>query len=503
MSAEGQDPLRMQTPPPIAQPPSPPAGTSLGRALAWTAATRWTSQVMAWAATILVARLLAPSDYGIVAMSTMFLGLVTLVSEFGIGSAVVALRRLADAQVRQLHTLAVLLGIFCLLFAAALAWPLALFFATPALTAVVVVSATGFAVNGIRVVPDALLQRDQRFKLLGGLEAGKGILVAIATPIMAWLGYGYWAIVLGNLLGAVVHATATLLVRRVEFNLPRIAELKEAITFSKHLLITRLAWYGYANADYLVVGKLMGQVALGFYTMAWSLANMPVEKFSVLVNRVAPSFFSAAQEDEVTMRSHLLSLSQALSLLTVPLSLGMAATADDVVLVVLGERWAGAIVPLMLLSLYASIRALATVLPSVLMVRGESRFLMRNTLAGLAVMTASFLVGVGWGTTGVAAAWLVTYPFIVVPLAARTLRSIRLPWGEYLRALWPAFASSAWMVAVVLVIRWTVGADERAVRLSASVAAGAGAYAASLFLLHPVAAERALRFARQLRPAKA
>jgi O-antigen/teichoic acid export membrane protein len=164
------------------------------RSVAWNSVARWASQLLTWLSTIFVARMLMPSDYGLVGMATVFTGLVTLLSEVGLGTAVVALRDLDRGRIAQINTLGVLLGTVACLLCVAVARPLGSFFA-PEVTAIVLVLSVTFVIGGFRVVPHALLKRRLQFKLLSLIEASRALVMAVLTFMLAWFGFGYWALV--------------------------------------------------------------------------------------------------------------------------------------------------------------------------------------------------------------------------------------------------------------------------------------------------------------------
>ena len=132
---------------------------SFVRNVFWTGAAKALSQLLGWVSSFFVARVLAPEDYGLVGMATVFLGVVTLVSESGIGITIVTLRHLDREQVAQLNVVAVLLGAAGFVACAAAAVPLGWFFRSEALPAVVIALGTTFVLSGFRVVPNALLQQ--------------------------------------------------------------------------------------------------------------------------------------------------------------------------------------------------------------------------------------------------------------------------------------------------------------------------------------------------------
>src|SRR5579862_7815041 len=145
----------------------------LVRGIAWTAGMKWSAQVLSWASTLIVARILDPNDYGLVGMATVYLGLANLISEFGVGTTVVTLRDLDDEDVAQLNGFAVLLGLAGFVLSCLLAIPLGMFFNSPRLPWVVLAMSTTFIISSFQAVPLGLLQRDLRFKVVSIIDAAK------------------------------------------------------------------------------------------------------------------------------------------------------------------------------------------------------------------------------------------------------------------------------------------------------------------------------------------
>ncbi len=463
--------------PPITDIEKPDLDGSLVRGLAWAGGVRWISQLVAWASTLIVARLLMPEDYGIVGMATVYLGLITLISEFGVGTTVVTLRELSPENLAQLNTLAILLGFAGLAISCVAAVPLGIFFASPRLPWVVVAMSTNFVVSSFRSVPSALLQRDLRFKLLSVIEGTKSLALALVTVLAAWMGFRYWTLVIGSVAGAIIDTSLTLSRRRCVFAWPRVSSLRHAIRFTGHIVISRLAWYCYSSADFVVSGRVLGERALGVYSLAWNMANVPADKLAGVVNSVTPALFSAVQTERALLRRYLLSLTEGISLIALPASLGLGLVAPEFVVALLGQKWEPAVMPLRLLAFFASFRCLAPMIPVALNTIGESRFSMWNSVAAALLMPASFWVGSRWGNTGIAAAWLLLYPLVAVPLFHRAFRKIDLPWKDYLRVLRPALAGSLVMAAVVMMLKKSLSSgNSAAIRLTIEVLGGGVAY---------------------------
>jgi O-antigen/teichoic acid export membrane protein len=448
--------------------------------MAWTGGVKWGSQLFAWGATLIVARLLTPRDYGLVAMAAVYLGLTALLSEFGVGAAVVMLRDLADEQVAQINSLAVMFGIAAFALSCVIATPLGHFFNAPELPPVVIVLSFAFIITAFRTVPYSLLQREFRFKTLALIDGVQTLTTATGMVTLAVLGLGYWTLVFGGLLGTAA-ATLLILASRATFAWPRLGPLKRAITFSWHIVASRLAFYVYSSADQVVAGKLLGKTALGGYSFAATLATMFPEKIVSLMASVTPSIFSSVQTQPERLRRYVLSLTEGLALVTFPATLGLAAVAEPFVLTVLGEKWRVMIAPLQVLAAYAGVRSISPLPAQVLSAVGEARFAMWTQVAGAVLFPVAFLLASRWGAVGIATAWVAVHPIVNVPVFVRSFSKIGLSARHYVGALASALVGSAIMLIAILVVdrslpeAWTNGA-----RLAIEIGAGIIAYVLTL-----------------------
>jgi len=457
----------------------------LARGVAWTAAAKWLTQIVTWGITLIVARLLAPSDYGLLGIAVICLNFVTLFSEFGLGTAVITLQDLTYEQVSQLNSLSLLLGFIGFGVAAATAYPLGIFFKAPKVSLVIIVMSIGFVVSAFRTVPYALLQKDLRFRLLAFIEGLQIAIQSISTLVLAFLGCRYWALVLGNLSVSLTSTALTLIWRRQSFAWPRLSQIQKALVYSWHIVVGRLSCAVYDTSDFIVAGRVLGQAPLGAYTMAWTLAQAPLEKLSNLVNRVTPSVFAAIQSDLAALRRYLRAITGGLALVIFPATLGMALVAREFVQLALGSKWSGVVLPLELLALHALLRSNVILLTPVLNVVGEQRFAMWNNLIALVILPISFYIGSRWGTGGIAGVWVFVYPFVFLPLYVRLFRRIQMKAGEYLGALWPAVNGCILMTVAVGVVKRMLSVSLALYyRFALEILVGALAYVLALSLIH-------------------
>jgi teichuronic acid exporter len=463
---------------------------SLVHGIAWTGAMRFASQGLRWGATLLLARLLSPADYGLVGYATVYLGLVTLVNELGLSAAIVQQRDLTKVQIAKLGGISILLGIGFFGLTLAMAPLVALFFREPRVEPIVIILSSTFVLRGFQVLPRALMTRELAFRRLAWIDGAEAAVLAGSTLLLALLGHGYWALVFGSIIGT---ATGTLLAwwwRSHPIAWPSdFASIRHAVSYGAHVAAARVTWYVYSNADFAVVGRMLGTVALGAYTFGWTIANIPVEKVTAVLSRVTTGVFASAQHDAVAIRRYLLSLTEGLSVITFPIAAGLALVAHDFVLVVLGDKWEPAIVPMAILVAYSGFRSISVLFAQVLVATGRARRNMHFSIVAAVVLPILFVIGSRWGTAGVALGWIVGFPLVFVPLAMRyTLKAIGMTWRQYGGAMWPAVSAVLVMCVAVLGVRLALPDGNEtatmALRLVVMAAVGAAAYTATLFGAH-------------------
>jgi PST family polysaccharide transporter len=236
--------------------------------------------------------------------------------------------------------------------------------------------------------------------------------------------------------------------------------------------------------DNLTAGRVLGQTALGFYGLAWTLANVPLEKVTSLVTTVVPSYLAAVQNDHAALRRYLRTLSEAIALLTFPATIGLALVAHELVPLLLGHKWINMIPPLEILCLYAGFRSVMALVSNVLVAVGNARFVMWNHLAAVVILPIAFYIGSRWGTRGIAWGWVLAYPLVVMPVYRKTFQAIEMRVGEYLRALRPAIDGVLVMSIAVLGVKWAAHSLHPLRLLVIEIAAGGLAYSAVLLLFH-------------------
>ena len=458
---------------------------SLVVGVAWTAGMKWGTQILSWASTLLVARLLSPTDYGLYGMAMVFQGFLAPIYDLGIGAAIIQRRDLSEDEIARLGGLTLLFGAGFAILTVALAAPVASFYREPAVRWILIMLAAGSAVASFQILPRTVLARALQFRTIALIEGVAAVTQTLCTVGLAIAGYRYEALVYGAVLGAVVSTIIAAGAVRHRYAWPRRAsKLGAAMRYGWHVTLSRVGWYIYTNADFAIVGRVLGKAPLGAYTFGWTIATIPVDRVASLVGRVIPSVFASIQDNVPAMRRYCLGVTEGLAFIVLPLSVGLAITADDFVRVVLGDRWEAAIGPLRLLAFYGGFRSLATVVSPILVATGHARRNLHFTLLATAVLPPLFYLGTRWGPTGVAAAWIIGFPVVSLPAYAFTLRMLAIRAGDYLAALWPALSATAAMSAAVIIGRAATSHWPLGVRFALEVLVGGVTYVGVVLALH-------------------
>ncbi len=466
----------------------------------WTAGAKWLSQLFTWGSLIVITRFVSPADFGVVALAGVYLDIAKIIGQSGFGTAAITLRDLTESELKQINSVAVLSSIMMFSISCAAARPLGYFFHSPELPLVVTVMSVTMLTAGFQTIPYSLLQRQFRFKLLSVTQTITSLVQSICTLVLAYLGYRYWALVAGYVLGAVISAVVPVLCEPRAFNWPRIKAIHHALTFSWHVLVARLSWSFYNDSDQLIAGRMLGTAVLGQYGLAWNLATMPVEKVTSLVGQVTRPVFAARQTDYGELRRYLLRLTESLSVITFPMGIGLALTAHDGVPLIFGKAWIGAIVPLQILAFFGCAMSVSALLVPVLTALRDTRYVMMTNLAGAILMPTAFYLGSHWGAAGIATGWILAYPFILFALCRRVFRRIGLSGRAYVQALGPALSGVAAMAIAVLLVRYTALSGSTGwIPLVLEVMVGAASYAATLVIFHRNRLLTVVRWYRRIR----
>jgi O-antigen/teichoic acid export membrane protein len=447
----------------------------------WSAGLKLVSQIMTWAITIFVIRLLAPADYGLLAMATVFVSFLTMFSEMGLGAAVVQQSRVDEALLKRVLGVVLVLN-FSLAAILVMSAPLvAHFYDEPRVTSVLRTLSLQFILAGFAVMPNAALQRRMAFRNRALLDLASALVASGTTLAMALQGAGVWALVAGALGGQLCKTVGLNWLSPTRYG-PEFSfkGLRELLRFGGQFTAIQVFWVFLSQVDIVIAAKWLGHEALGFYSVATHFASLPGQRISSLVNQVAFAAFARLQTEVAQTGVHVLKGVRLLSFFAFPVLWGLSSVAAEAVEVVLGHAWAQAAFPLQVLALIIPLRIVGNFVSTALQGLGRSDVVLRNVMWASLIAPLAFLVGVTHGgLAGLSLAWLVVTPLVFLQGMLRGLPLLGLHWGQLVGAMAPAAGASLLMVGAVTAARHFVFSQQDSLwRLCGLVVVGALAYGA-------------------------
>jgi O-antigen/teichoic acid export membrane protein len=413
--------------------PGRPARNSLtgqaSRALGWSFGSTLLNKVSLFGVGIMLARLLGPHAFGTYAVAYVALSALLAFNELGVSLAIVRWQGDPSEIIPTVTTIsagvsAVICG-GCLL--AAPAYTAAM--GTPGATAVVRVLALAVLIDGFTSTPVAVLQRSFRQGRKTIADQANVWLSTGVTIALAWSGAGAMSLAVGRLAGCTAGAILLLAFapESLRLGFDR-AKARALLRFGLPLAGASLVAFGVATADQIVVGHLLGTVALGFYVLALNVANWPIIMFSQPVRTVGPAVFARLQHDRAAMRTTFMSAAGLLCAVALPACLLIGGAARPLVGLVYGSRWMPAAAPLMWLALLGGVQVFFLLAYDYLVVLARSRFLLSTQLVWLTALVPALILGArvdgiaGAGLAETAVAALCILPWYLLELSKAGIR---------------------------------------------------------------------------------
>lgn len=461
------------------------------------------SQVIRFLVVLLLARLLSPSDFGLVAMALVVIGFAELFKDLGTVPALVGVRQLTSALVDSVFVLNALIGLgsFAVIYSVAPA--IARMYAQPELALIIRVMALTLIISSVGLAKRALLQRDLRFGQLAAIDLVAGLIQGLVAVVLATAGFAVWSLVVASI-GSAAATTVGLWFSsswrpRLVFQWQYV---KSIAHFSVSMTGSQIFSYLISQADKLLIGVFLGDVALGLYSVAQRLMETAIGFVTAPVMKVLYPAFASIQNDNKQIAALYTRACGTIALITLPLLTGLALLAAPFVMVVLGTKWA-AVIPIMIILAFPTIiQCLAVTVGAIYMVKAKAHWLLYWQIAAGALTACSYLIGLRWGIIGVGIAYATAILFLAYPAFAIPFRLIDLRVGRFGKALLPYLLATTLMAGAIGIVRAlldTFHAPGLLVLLVTGVA-GMLAYLASVVWLKPPALSDIAEFFLLRRP---
>lgn len=446
--------------------------------LKWSYASTAVSFVLNIAVTAVLARLVAPSAFGLVAMAGVFISFGNYFSQLGIGQAVVQRKNLSSRDVRTAFTSSVLVGTaFSVLFVALAPLAALLFPNTPGVVTVARAMSLTFLLGGLMAVPQGLLQRRMDFRTLAIVRIASYVLgYALIGLVLASVGFDAWSLVIASLAQGLLAAITYVVLCRAEigFGLGA-ASLKSLYSFGSRVSLIGFVEFIGTNLDTLWTGHYLGARATGLYTRATNFANLASYYVGSTLTQVLFPGYSRIQSERQRLKSVYLTTITVFSVILMPFSWGVAGAAHEVIATLLGERWLEAAPVLAILSLAVPFNVLTVFAASLCEATARLNARLIIAVGDVGLLAALLLLLTRFGIVGVASAFALSqlathtmYLLVMRRLLESTLAELLRSYvlgltagvvtGLALFGIHAALGGIGWPSLIILLVQMAVGA---------------------------------------------
>lgn len=452
-------------------------------AVIWRSGSQIVAQLVTWTSTFFVIRLLNPSDYGLFAMTQVVLSLLNLLNGYSFTGALVQAKEVTRAQIRQVLGMLILLNFSLAAAQFLLAPAAAAYFHSPVVADMLRVQALLYLTTPFIMVPQALLSRRMDFRTQARVNIGAALVSAIVAPACALAGLGVWTLVFAPLSLWVARAIGLFMLGRwwvwPSF---RFKGTGGVFVFGVAVLVSEMLWFVQTQADVFIAGHSLVAHEVGIYTTALFLAQILVNKFVPSLNEVAFPAYARIQQDLALVAAGFAKSVRLIMLVAMPFSLGLALTAEPLVLTILGPKWEQTAPVIRILGFAMPFVTLQILYAPATNALGRPSIAAWVSGAGAIIMPCAYLIGVHYGAIGMAYAWLIGFPLLTLAATLFSLPIIGLSFVALLRALAPSVLAGGAMAMAVVCADMQLSHLPPDVRLMLLVATGAASYGLALLV---------------------
>ena len=500
-------------PAPGAPAASAPPAASLERGFAarvrsgviWKSGSQIVGQLVAWASTFLVIRLLNPSDYGLVAMTGVILMFLDLFNGWGFASSLVRDEKTDRHRIGQAFAMLILMNAALGLAQLAAAPFAAAYFHQPMVATLLRVQAVFYLANPFNALGHALLMRRLEFKRQARITLIAALLSAVTAIACAFAGLGVWTLIVAP--GVLWYARAIGYIFTAKlWQVPplfRFAGAGTMLRYGAAMIGVQACWFVQSQSDVFIGGRSLDPHRLGIYTTALFLTQILATKFVPPLNEVAFAAYSRLQARPEMIQTAFLKSVRLIMLAALPFYFGLAVTAGPLVATFLGWKWTetGPLVPILAMAM--PLMTLQILFAPASNALGRPGMALRTGLVGAILMPSAFAAGIQWGTAGLAWAWLVGMAALLAATVELSLPLLGVTRRALFLAVAPGLAASLAMAGLVEAADALLPPLGAGARLAALVATGMAAYAAMLLVFARPIVEEVLGLIRPARAAAA
>lgn len=452
--------------------------------LTWSVIGQIATQALGFVITVILARLLSPVEFGLMALVYVFTGFAGVFQELGLGAAVIQKRDVTDRHLTSVFWVNLGSGVILVAILFVLAPPIASFFDETILASLLRVVSLTFLLGSIGIVHRTILMKSLKFDRLALVATTSTLAGGVVGISMATQDFGVWSLVGQTITTSSISATLLWLLSpwRPAFSFS-ISALRDLWNFSLNLLGTGTINYWARRLDNVLIGRVLGTDTLGIYSKAYSVMLMPLTAVSRVVSRVMFPALSSIQQDVARVRRVYLRTTRTIALATFPLMLGLLAVVEPFVLALFGDQWRAMIPALHVFCLTGLWQSISTLNGNLYLSRGRADLQFRVGLFTKTLLILAIVVGLQWGMMGVVVAYSVASLLNTYVTFRFAGGLVGLSFAALLAKLAPVLACASVMALIVWTLGSTLTSWSPGMRLALQVPVGVVSYFALVHFL--------------------
>jgi PST family polysaccharide transporter len=388
--------------------------------------------------TVILARLLTPDDFGLIAMVAVFLNLARMFKDAGLSMATVQKEKITQEEISSLFWVNVIISLVLALVMIAISPLVISFYERNEVGEILIILSISFLISGVSIQHNALLQRVLRFDLIGIIQVTSQAVALIIAVLLALMGFGYMALVLNMLVANIMVTGLTLyFIPWIPSKVLRLSKVKEMLIFGGDIAGFNVINYFSRNGDNILIGKFLGSEELGVYSKAYDIFMMPIKQVRIPINSVTIPVLSKLQNEPKRFNKYCSLIVELLAVISLPLTLVCYLEADFIINLMLGDGWEKAIPVFKVLALFGALQVILGIRGSIMVSMGLTRRYFWMGVIYAVANILSFIIGIQYGIIGVAKAFVITQYLFFIPSLFYSFYKTPFKVSDFFQSIYP------------------------------------------------------------------
>lgn len=380
----------------------------------YTALAKYSGILLSLVVAGVLARLLSPDDFGVVAIATVIIAFFSIFTDMGLGAAVIQKKDLTEEDLSDIFSFSVWMGVGLSVLFFAASWPIAEYYGNPSLRSLCQWLSINLFFASVNIVPNALFYKNKEFKFIALRSFAIQTAGGVASIVVALAGGGLYALIIGPILSSAFLFAVSYKRYPQRLRLTTgMRVIRKIFSYSAYQFLFNVINYFSRNLDKLLIGKYMGMASLGYYDKSYRLMMLPLQNITQVITPVMHPIFSDYQNDTERLAASYERIVRLLAFIGLPLSVLLLFTARELTLIIFGAQWLPSVAVFQILTLSVGIQIILSSSGSIFQASGDTRSLFVCGMFSSVFNVAGMLLGIFYFGTLEAVAWCIITTFAV------------------------------------------------------------------------------------------